>query len=131
MRSLLVALALVAGCAPTMNATLKTEATLAVTSSLVAHAVNGADALLEVKTRATMATDPAKARTAYEAYKPKIEKARLAVHTAQDVVTDAEAERAKIPTGGDASKFTAWLPALTEALAALQQAYADLKGLVQ
>jgi hypothetical protein len=123
--------ALLSGCGSAITDTLKVEATLAVTDSLVAHAVDGADALLEARTRAQMATDPAGAKAAYASYKPKIEKARLAVHTGQDVITDAESARASIPSGGDASRFTAWMPALSQALIALQQAYADIKGLVQ
>lgn len=132
MRAFALALVLIAGgCGSAMTDTLKIEDTLAVTSSLVAHAVDGADALLEAKTRAQMATDPAGAKTAFNSYKPKIDKARLAVHTAQDTITDAEAARAKIPTGGDATNFTKWMPVLSQALVALQQAYADIKGLVQ
>lgn len=142
-RAALLGMTLVAtaGCGTAMTDTLKAEDTLAVTTSQVAHAVDGADALLEAQTRIRMATDAAAAKASYGGYKPKIEKARLAVHTAQDTVTDAEAVRVRIPAKdggtcasgctGASGDFTAWLPAMGKALAALEQAYADLKGLVQ
>jgi hypothetical protein len=129
-----------AGCSA-MNDTLKVEDTLAITTSQVAHAVDGADALLEAKTRVQLATDASGARAYYASYKPKIEKARLAVHTAQDTITDAEEVRAKIPSSaggtcangctGVATDYQAWLPPLSQALSALTQAYDDVKGLVQ
>jgi len=137
---LMLALACLSGCGAEMNNVLKVEDTLAVTTSQLARAVDGADALLEAKTRALASTDKPGAITYYNGYKPKIEKARAAVHASQDVITDAEAVRARIPSKdggtcasgclGVAKDFTAWLPALSQALVALQQAYADLKGLV-
>lgn len=143
LRAALFGMALVAtaGCSSAMLDTLKAEDALAVTSSQVAHAVDGADALLEAKTRTQMATDVAGAKAFYASYKPAIEKARQAVHDSQDVVTNAEAVRSRIPSSaggtcasgcvGVASDFTAWFPAIGQALAALEKAYADLKGLVQ
>lgn len=136
-----LAVACLSGCGGSMNDVLKAEDTLAVTTSQVAHVVDGADALLEVKTRAKMASDPTGALAFYNGYKPKIEKARAAVHTSQDVIADAEATRSRIPAKdggtcnagctGVASDFTAWLPALSSALAGLKDVYSDLKGLVQ
>lgn len=139
--ALIGAMLFVAGCGSAMTDTLKAEDALAVTTSQVAHAIDGADALLEARTRTQLATDQAGAKASYAGYKPKIEKARLAVHTAQDVVNDAEQVRARIPSAnggtcasgcmGVSGDFTAWLPVMAKALSALEQAYADLKGLVQ
>lgn len=131
----------VSGCASTTTGTLKAEDALAVLTSQVAHAVDGADALLETATRSQLASDPAGAKSYFASYKPAIEKARLAVHTSQDVITDAEAVRSRIPSSaggtcatgctGASADFTAWLPALEKALASLEQVYSDIKGLVQ
>lgn len=128
------------GCGSGMTTTLKAEDALAVLTSQVAHAVDGADALLETKTRALMTTDATGAKVYYAGYKPTIEKARLAVHTSQDVVNDIEAVRSRIPSSaggtcasgctGLVADFTAWLPALSKALTSLEQVYSDIKGMV-
>ena len=138
-----LAVATLSGCASTMKDTLKVEDTLTVATSQLAHAVDGADALLNAKARAQLATDPAAAKATYAAYKPKIEHARAAVHTAHTTIGDADDARKAIPTGsggtcsppdpcaGDPKQFTAWLPTLKSVLVLIEDAYSELRKAVQ
>lgn len=140
----LVAALFCSGCGDPMMATVKTENALVLTTSQLAHAVDGVDQIENGKARAKLdAGDVVGARVLYAQYKPKVEKARAAVHTGQDTLTDVEAVRSKIPTSsggtcsppasctGDPKQFTAWQPAIAAALAAAEQAFAEIKSEVQ
>ena len=120
------------GCASAQKDTMTAEFALSSATSLCFKTLDGVDQIVTDRIRVKMLNgDHDGAVQDYADYKPKIEKARASCNAAADTVQNAEKVRASIPTGGDVSTFTAWLPALTQAAALVTQAIADAKGLVQ
>lgn len=131
MRAYLALLLCLAGCASTQRDTLLAETSLASAVSLAYRTIDGVDNVKVAAIRAKMATDPAAANRDYVAYKPKIEKARAAVNSAEDVLEDADKLRdAATKASGDWKNYYAYLPALVSALVTIQQTIADVKGLL-
>ena len=127
----MLALVCLAGCATAQRDTLLAETSLASAVSLAYRTIDGVDNVKVASIRAKMAVDPAAANRDYVAYKPKIEKARAAVNSAEDVLEDADNLReAASKASGDWKNYTAYLPALVSALATIQQTIADVKGLL-
>lgn len=121
----------VVGCASAQMTTMKAEFALGSAVSLCYRTVDGVDEVVTEKIHAQNATDHAAAVTAYANYKPKIEKARAACNTADDVYENADKERQAATKINDWKNFNAWLPALIQAASSVGQAIADIKGLVQ
>jgi hypothetical protein len=123
---------LVGGCATAQQDTMLAEFALSSQNSFCFHVIDGIDAMKTASIHAKLANgDEAGANQDYATYKPKIEKARAVCNASDDTVQNAEKERLKIPVGGDARNYTAWLPALAQAAALVTQAIADVKGIVK
>ena len=121
----------VTGCASAQKDTMTAEFALSSATSLCFKTIDGVDQVVTDRIRVKLMNgDHDGAVQDYADYKPKIEKARAGCNAAADTVQNAEKVRASIPTGGDVSVYTAWLPALTQAAAMVAQVVADVKGLV-
>ena len=120
------------GCATAQMVTMKAEFALGSAVSLCYRTVDGVDEVVTDKIRVTLLNgDHDKAVQAYADYKPKIEKARLACRTADDVYENADHERQAAAKINDWKQFNQWLPALITAASTVAQAISDIKGLVQ
>jgi hypothetical protein len=120
------------GCADMQKRTMQVEFTLSAANSMCFHLIDSVDADETDKIRVeNLNGEHDKALQDYADYKPQMEKARAACNTGDDTVQNAEAERKKIPKGGDVKNFTAWFPALSSALVYVEQAINDVKGLVR
>lgn len=129
--SVLACIAMV-GCGSAQMTTMKAEFALGSAVSLCYRTVDGVDEVVTDKIRVTMLNgDHDAAVQAYADYKPKIEKARLACRTANDAYENADAERQAAAKINDWKQFNQWLPVLIQSAATVQQAIADIKGLVQ
>lgn len=130
--ALLICACLGVGCATAQMTTMKAEFALGSAVSLCYRTVDGVDEVVTDKIRVTLLNgDHAAAIQAYADYKPKIEKARLACRTADDVYENADHERQAAAKINDWKSFNQWLPALITAASTISQAIADIKGLVQ
>lgn len=119
------------GCATAQMTTMKAEFALGSAVSLCYRTVDGVDEVVTDKIRVTLLNgDHQAAVQAYADYKPKIEKARLACRTANDVYENADHEREAAAKINDWKQFNQWLPALIQAASTVAQAIADIKGLV-
>ena len=111
--------------------TMKAEFALGSATSLCYRTVDGVDQLVTDQIRVESVNgDHDKAAQDYADYKPKIEKARAACNTAEDVYENADKERQAATKINKWDNFNAWLPALLQASAFVTQAISDIKGLV-
>lgn len=118
-------------CGGAMKDTMAAELTLSSGVSVCYRTIDGVDKIKTDHLQAQIdAGDKPGARTAYSAYKPKIEAARAGCNTAADVVDNAEAARQKIPKGGAEKDYTNWLPLLAQGYPAVMQVITDIKQLV-
>lgn len=132
MRALIIALALVAGCASAQKDTMLAELSLSSAVSLGYRTIDGVDKVRTDAIRAEIAVDPAKANADYVAYKPKIEKTRAGLNTAEDVLEAVDkARQAAVKGAGNWSDYTAYLPQLVLLLPTIQQLILDVKGLIR
>lgn len=122
----------VTGCGTAQMVTMKAEFAASTLNSTCFHIIDGVDQVVTDDIRVKLLNgDHDGAVQSYADYKPKIEKARAVCNASDDTVQNAEKERLKIPVGGDAKTYAAWLPALEQAIALATQAIADVQGLVK
>ena len=130
--ALIVCACLGVGCASAQKDTMTAEFALSSATSLCFKTIDGVDQVVTDRIRVKLLNgDHQGAIQDYADYKPKIEKARGACNTAEDVYENADKERQAAAKINKWDNFNAWLPALLQASSAVAQAVSDIKGLVQ
>jgi hypothetical protein len=133
MLCMFVVAALLSGCASAQKDTMLAELSLSSAVSLGYRTIDGIDKLKTDAIRAEISgAGVGKAQADYDVYKPKIEKARAGINTAEDVLENADRLRQAAQKGaGNWTDYTAYLPTLASMLPTVQQLIADVKGLSQ